>query len=407
MRPGLPHPPFAALALLVLATGPWTAGCTRPNPAFLLTTDLDGGSDADAAELEDVAVDPPADSQPLLDLEGEGDLEGDAEVDVAPAPDSAEEEVTPAPDVATPVDLAPLDSTEAPPDLAPETSPDLRPPVACGTARPAISTITGGDGLAIGPDGTMYFTSDDGTHGWIGRMVGSTITSDWLRINYARATAGLALDRSGTKLYVASVSGEALLMFDLAANPVQGSTIIANAPGINDLATAPDGSTIYFSRQSDRHVYMVRAGVSAAVRVTITTIGVAAQDQGPAGLAFGPDGALYVGQRKGGNVIRLTLNGDGRESGRSNFGTFTGWANGLAFDLSGRLYVATYSDAVNTKVVRLAAGGGPATDIETGGQFASLAFGRGTLDCHDLYIALPSGAMRRRNVDVAGFYVAP
>jgi sugar lactone lactonase YvrE len=383
---------LAAMVAILLAL----AACTRRNPRFRVPAVTDASADkagddaADGALLPDADIEPDADS-PVADAD-------------VPAVDHEEADQAPEPDLA--VDAArPADTASPPPDVAPDTGPDLRPPVMCGTARPNVSSIEGTDGIAIGPDGTIYFTSDSLGQGWVGRMVGNVITREWLRIDDAPLTAGLALNRTGTKLYVALVSGTAIIVYDLAANPIVGRTVVSDIPLINDLAIAPDGSTIYFSRQSDRNVYLLRDGATTAVKVTTATIGATALDQAPAGLAFGPDGALYVGVRKGGNIQRLLLDGQGLESSRAPVAMFSGWANGLAFDLTGRLYVATYDDDVDTRVLRLAPDS--VVELESGDRFASMAFGRGTLSCHDLYIAVPSGGMRVRTVDIPGFYVAP
>jgi sugar lactone lactonase YvrE len=339
-----------AAALLLLA-------CTRDNPAFRPPVPEAGVSDI---------ADAPAPADPDVPVDSPPDL---------PTPDAA------SPDTR---------------DAASEAAPGTR----CGTEHLDVSTISGADGIAIDPDGTLYFTSDDGTHGWVGRMTGSTITRQWLRIDFGPLTAGLALDRSGKKLYVASVSGEAILEFDLAANPVTGRTVLTGVPLINDLAFGAPGR-LYYSRQSDRHVYFLAGGVTT--RVSGATLGAAVDDEAPAGLAFAPDGALTVGLRKGGEIFRLGLAPDGREDSRSVVpGLADAWGNGLAFDEAGRLYVADYDDVADRTVIRVAAG--QRATVATGGRFASLAFGRGTLDCKDLYVAAPSGPMRRIATDTAGFY---
>ena len=55
-------------------------------------------------------------------------------------------------------------------------------------------------------------------------------------------------------------------------------------------------------------------------------------------------------------------------------------------------------------MVRLAAG--QRVEVARDGRFASMAFGRGALDCNDLYVAVPSGAMRRLATDTPGYYPA-
>jgi sugar lactone lactonase YvrE len=359
---------LAWLAVVALA-------CTRRNPAWR------GVPSADAA------VEGPADA-PLVEEDAPAP---DAELDAAPDAALATDAPLPTPDAA-------VAAADAPPP------PDAAASFTCGTGRGAVEGISGADGLAIGPDGTIYFTSDDGTDGWVGRMYGTIIERQWLRIEGAPLTAGLALDRTGKALYVAGVSAQGIIRYDLGAS-VTGTAVVTGVTLINDVVVGPD-DRVYFSRQSDRHVYAFTPPTGPAFAVTTSTIGAAAADQAPAALAFGPDGALYVGMRKGGPILRLTLDPvTRRETGRAAYGTVTGWGNGLAFDQSGRLYVALYDDELMERVVRVGPGGNE--DVETNGRFASMAFGRGPLDCHDLYIAVPPGSMRRLATDTPGYFLAP
>ena len=113
-----------------------------------------------------------------------------------------------------------------------------------------------------------------------------------------------------------------------------------------------------------------------------------------------------VGMQNGGPILRLGLLNN-REIDRKDFGSFRGWANGLAFDSAGRLYVGLWSNAAATQVVRLDAMGNNRTTVFNGAGFASLAFGRGMLDCFDIYAAVPDGVMQRQATGIPGLLLLP
>jgi sugar lactone lactonase YvrE len=331
-----------------LAAGLLVSACTESNPAFRGARVTDGAADG-----------PAADAGPSTD--GPPDASVDSPVGVDGGPDGL---------------------------------------AACGSAVPDIAAIAGSDGLVVAPDGTIYFTRDDGTDGWVGRMLpGQAPRSDWLRLEGAPIMTGLAHDPGRDRLYVASVSEAAILTFQLSGSGLSRSTLIGNIIGINDLALDAAGD-IYFTRQSDGHVHRV-SPQGQSQQVTSARLGDSGMEQFPAGLAFGPDGSLFVGLKNGGGIIRLTLTA-GLEQARSTFGTFRGWANGLAFDSSGRLYAGIWNDTVDARLVRIAADGSNPVDVYSDGRYSSLAFGRGSLDCRDLYIAQPFGPLRRLRTDTPG-----
>ena len=97
---------------------------------------------------------------------------------------------------------------------------------------------------------------------------------------------------------------------------------------------------------------------------------------------------------------------DGVEQRRSPHGDDGGWANGLAFDARGRLYVGGYTlGGSEADIARIDDSGAPSLSIQSGPGFASLAFGRGALDCRDLYIAVPTGPLRRIQTDTPGLRI--
>jgi sugar lactone lactonase YvrE len=86
-----------------------------------------------------------------------------------------------------------------------------------------------------------------------------------------------------------------------------------------------------------QHVPVSLYKISSAGEVEPFVSGIA----NPTGLAFGPDGALYVSSRHEGTVYRVDRRGTA-----SSFATQLGIATGLAFDAQGRLYVGDRRGAI-------------------------------------------------------------
>jgi hypothetical protein len=349
-RPGPGPSPAVAFVLMFLGLG-----CTRANPAYMLGQRSDGG----ASDVQPVSNDR-TDARTFDFQSGSGERPEGGRSEVQPASDAGN---------ATP---------------------------ACGTAVLDVSSVVRSDGVAIGDDGTLYFTGVDAVDGWIGRVVGLSVQPRWLRVPAGLNPRGLVIDHARQKLYLADDGLGSILAYDLPSPAATGVVVVSGLAGINDLALDAAG-TIYFS--GSQSIYRVAQG--RAEIISVASVGDIAKDQGPGGLAFAADGGLIVGIRKGGPVIRMTL-ASGVEGGRTNFGSFDGWANGLALDRSGRLYVGIYDLSVNTSVMRIASDGSTSAPVAGGGRFASLAFGRGPLDCHDLYVANVGGAMLRLRTDTLG-----
>jgi sugar lactone lactonase YvrE len=262
-----------------------------------------------------------------------------------------------------------------------------------------LTGISDADGVVVDDDGTVYFLTDDSVHSYVGRIPpGGEPFIQWLRIVDSPTTWGLALDRRRKRIYVAVVSGVgAIVMFEEITGTPRGRQLVTGIAEPNDVVVAEDG-TVYYSNQADRNIYSVSVDGQGPRLATTTPLGNAAAEQEPAGLAFAADGSLVVGLSRGGRLHRIILAG-GREVSRDFFGAWAGWANGLAFDRSGRLYISIYDDTAPRSVVRLEKDGtGIPTTILPGGRFSSLAFGRGPLDCRDLYVADPFGPMQRVRV---------
>lgn len=109
-------------------------------------------------------------------------------------------------------------------------------------------------------------------------------------------------------------------------------------------------------------LYVSNWGVGAGTTIYKATAGgsgipFATGLSGPLGLAFGPDGFLYVANDGGGTLSKVASNGT-----VSSFGSSVVQPKGLAFDASGDLFVAS---AGLNKVVTVASNGAT-TDFATG-----------------------------------------
>jgi sugar lactone lactonase YvrE len=349
--------------------------CTRGNPAFHRPVT------AGAVDAEE----PPP--------------EADAEVvpDAAPA-----EAPAPLADLASLADsVAPEDvgapAADRPPDRG---APDLAADavvVPCGTQTLDVSAIKNADGLAIDDDGAIYYLTDDATHSYVGQLLPGHARDDhWVRIDNSPVTWGLALDRTRKRLYVAVVSGGgAIVRFENIKGTPVGKAVVTGIKDPNDVVVADDG-TVYYDDQGDRNIYAVSPAGQGPILVSRSPLGNVAADQSPAALTMMSDGSLLVGLEHDGPLYRLLLSG-GTESSRERYGKWLGWANGLTFDGRGRLYISIYDDNVPKSLVRIETSGVVNTVLGNG-RFSSLAFGRGPLDCRDLYVADPFGPMQRVRV---------
>ena len=261
-----------------------------------------------------------------------------------------------------------------------------------------MTGITGARGIAIDRDGILYYTRESGGRGYIGRILpNGTADPTWFTIGPPGMPAMgstprmLRTHRQKGFLVVADPGLQTGIAFTVniagtLPNIAQTTSPIA---GIHGLAVAPDGG-VFISRgdghvdrwQPDQYTYMYD-------RVSTTPIFPAGQRV--LGMTFGLDGQLYMGSSNGGikraRVVQLSAT-DFQLMDVVDHGTFLGTANDLAVDVDGRVYVADHTGNTRTRLAIVPPGGvGTVQRIDAIlGRLSGLAFGRGNLQCDDLYV---------------------
>ncbi len=263
----------------------------------------------------------------------------------------------------------------------------------CGAMRPDIMSISGTEGLVIGPDGTIYYSQANA----VGRMRPGEAQDDaWAPLGARAGTVwGLALDVANHMIYAGSPSAGTIFSVDYMATPPTVANYVPSAGQPNGLTMGPDGA-LYYSDFGAGAVFRVAPGGTRTRASSTTAIGQAN------GLAFGTDGSLYVLSYAAGTLNQLTMAG-GMETGRTVIARMLGNPDGLALDATGRFYVTNNSggtltrlDADGTNPMRLLSGVSAAASVE---------FGAGALNCNDIYVA-SGGALRRYEMgDTAGAMV--
>jgi hypothetical protein len=295
---------------------------------------------------------------------------------------------------------AAADVAPPPPDLAAQ--PDLPAgdlgASSCGSMHADLSAINASPSVAIGSDGTLYFIREMGSQVWLGRAVpGKLAQTSWQSLPAGTQIRGLRVDSQRDLIYLANFSGNAI--FSIYMHDGSPSITVNNVSAPHGLAVAPDG--YFYSTTSDGHIQRYLVDLSGVHRNTATAMPVFPAGQRGLGLAFGPSGYLFVGSSSGA-IKRLEIAGDKLINPVDQTGVL-GAVNDLAFDVDGRLYVASSVGTTPQALNQIAPGALVALPvIGTAGRLSALAFGRGALDCHDLYAADLAGAAKRAVVPQPG-----
>jgi streptogramin lyase len=290
------------------------------------------------------------------------------------------------------------------PDRAPSKASAGNP--GCGKLRPSLAAISATQDLLIAPDGTLYFTQSDGSGRatTLGRYRPPYTRPELRWVDLGGDAAGLTFDPKRQLLYVGSRARKKLLTVTLgpsgAPPGTPGGASLGNSSIVRELVDVeatiqgltlgPDGA-VYYTDRGSGHIHRVTKN-GAKTRVTKVPVA------DPSGLAFGPEGDLYVLTADTAKITRLKITG-GREKRRTPFTEILGGreARGIAFDAKGRLYVtagALFEITGDGKSVRsLGSSNGGPND-----------FGAGPLGCTDLYTAGVKGVSRFLH-DTAGLAV--
>ncbi len=296
------------------------------------------------------------------EADADGDVQDIADADVGIEPDAA-----PGPD-------------------APVAMPDGAVEPQCGTEVLPVAQITGTEGLAIAPDGTLYYSQN----GKIGRRrPGTAPENAWVDVGGTTTIFGLVYDDASGMLYVAAPSlGGAIWKIDTIAATPAATILYSPAPSANGIVIGPDGA-IYYSSLGDGSIYRVDL---AGTRTEVTTTDIPG---GPNGIFFENATTLLAVSYNGGVVYSLTLGANMKEVARSNVGDVGGKPDGIALDEQGRWYIG---DNTQGRLLRYAADWTGEeillTDLPAA---ANVVFGRGTLDCADVYVA-SGGALGRYHI---------
>jgi hypothetical protein len=283
-------------------------------------------------------------------------------------------------------------------DAAGDTAGVGTPPAACGSQTSQVTGISGAKSIAVDRDGIIYYTRESGGRAYIGRILpGGTAEPTW----YTVAAGGqpvmgstprmLRTHRQRGYLLVADPGlqgGKAFTLNIAGPTPtvVQSTSAIA---GIHGLAIATDGSV--FISGADGHVDRWMPDPYTYIFSRVSTAPIFPAGQRVLGLAFGLDGQLFMGSSNGGikraRVVQMSAT-DFRLMDVVDHGSFIGAANDLAVDVDGRVYVADHTGTTRTRLAIVPPGGvGPVQRIDAIlGRLSGLAFGRGNLQCDDLYV---------------------
>lgn len=304
----------------------------------------------------------------LLLLAGCGESTADADSAQLDAAPGAQLDAAPEADAGVP--------DGAPPDAAIDAAQPDMGTAGCGDERLPVDEIRGTEGLAITTDGTLYYAQSFA----VGRRLpGGDPLDGWVDLPGASTVWGLAWRAEDQQLFAASPDqGGLLFAVDTTAAGPQAQIWLRGAGAPNGLVIGPDGLP-YYTDFSGGHVYRVD-GRDAATQISAAPIAQAN------GLLFDTDGTLLVLAYGQARVYRLTLDAAGLESGREEVHQVPRAAlDGIARDDQGRYYLG---DNRGGRLLRYDANfEGEEVLLSGVTAAANIVFGRGALRCTDVYVA--------------------
>ncbi len=262
-------------------------------------------------------------------------------------------------------------------------------PRGCGTEVLPTASITRTEGLAIAPDGTAYFSQS----GALGRrQPGMPPQAAWAPLPGATTVWGVAWRADGSVFVGSPTAGGNLFVVDTTVPSPVARVLYAAAGGANGVVVGPDDAVYY----SDFNAGRVHRVDDAGLRREVTASAITRAN----GLLFDDDGTLLVLAYSAGQIYRLTLDANMTEIARVLAGTIAGSSlDGIAKDDAGRYLL---SDNSGGRLLRTDASFGNVEVLATGlPAAANIAFGKGALDCLDVYVA-SSGPLGFFESDVSG-----
>ena len=269
------------------------------------------------------------------------------------------------------------------------------------------------------PDGGFLFVEMDPAKGWVIRF-----SSDGRSRSVVAKTGrpnGLAQDRDG-RVWVAETAMRALLsmsldgQYETVANGCDGSPFLF----LNDLVLAPNGD-IYLTDSGIEVEELAPGGAlnpdwrslrydGRVFRIDPRTRAVECVDQGlkfTNGIAFGPDGHLYVAETLSGNIYRYEYRGARVRGSRQLFGNVIEHfdpgqlkgPDGMKFGANGQLHVAVFGQG---DITVLGTRGNVVKRMKVAGSMpTNLAFGpHGE---RRIYVTeVETGSVQILNVETAG-----
>ncbi|MCG5430912.1 Ig-like domain-containing protein [Mycobacterium sp. MYCO198283] len=154
-----------------------------------------------------------------------------------------------------------------------------------------VSNITTGGGqsygIAVNPSGTRVYVTQTGNNRVV--VINTATNAVVANITVGATPGGLAVSPDGTRVYVANFNANTVSVINTATNTVVGSAIAvgANPYGV---AVTPDGTRVYVTNAGSNSVSVINTATSAVV-ATVANVGLT-----PWGLAISGDGStVYVG----------------------------------------------------------------------------------------------------------------
>lgn len=263
---------------------------------------------------------------------------------------------------------------------------DAGPPP-CGTEQPSVAAVGGTEGLAIAPDGTIYYSQSGG----IGRILpGMDAENDWIT-GLGGTMWGLAYRASDDVLFAATpaAGGGTIYRVDTTAEDATAESFITGAGAPNGLILADDGTLLFSDFGGGSVMHADAAGET-------TRVGRFTQ---PNGLFLDDDGTLIVLSYGPGEIFRVTLNDDWSEMSREMVADIAAAPDGIGRDEMGRYYVTDNGDG---RLLRFDADFGAEEELLTGvPNAANIAWGQGPLVCTEVYVT-SGGTMRVVDVGATG-----